>query len=93
MSPEVIFLRPPEKLVIEVKASGRYREIQWTVNGTLQMNIMPSDYPNYNEIFVRSPTDLNSVGLYEISLRPSTVQRIEPEELDFTVIVPGNTAL
>ena len=90
VSPEVIFLRPPEKLVIEVKASGRYREIQWAINGTLQTNILPEDYPNYNEILVRGATDLSNIGLYEVSLRISDPsQLVSPSELDFIVITPG----
>lgn len=89
VSPEVIFLRPPEKLVIEVKGSGRYREIQWTINGTLQTNILPEDYPNYNEILVRGVTDLNNVGLYEVSLLNTPFQFLSPSELDFIVITPG----
>ena len=94
VSPEVIFLRPPEKLVIEIKASGRYREIRWSINGTLQTNIMPSDYPNYNEILVRGATDITVVGLYEITFRVfSGSQLVSPTELDFIVIVPGNNTV
>ena len=90
----MIFLRPPEKLVIEVKASGYYEEIDWQINGTLQA-IIPSDYPNYNEILVRGATDVNDVGLYEVELDPNSAasQFISPPELDFIVIVPGNTLL
>ena len=91
VSPEVIFLRPPEKLVIEVKASGRYEKLDWSINGTLQMNIMPSDYPNYNEILVRGVTDATAVGLYEVSFDVFTgLQSTQPGELDFIVIIPGN---
>lgn len=89
VSPEVIFLRPPEKLVIEVKASGRYRNIQWLINGNLPTNFIPADYPNYNEILVRGTTDINDVGLYEVSPRPLSPFQLVSPELDFIVIVPG----
>ena len=90
VSPEVIFLRPPEKLVIEVMVTGRYRNIQWTLNSVLQ-TITPEEYPNYNEIYVKETTQDSDIGLYEVGVRASSAvtQRISPIELDFFVIAPG----
>ena len=33
VSPRVIVLDPPEKLVIETRASGGYQQFDWTKNG------------------------------------------------------------
>ena len=89
-SPEVIFLRPPEKLVIEVVIAGRYWNIQWLVNGVLQ-TITQEEYPNYNEIYVKETTQESDIELYEVDVRASSVatQRISPSGLDFFVIAPG----
>ena len=82
VSPEAIILRPPEKLVIEVDATGRYELISWTRNGNLFSEMMTSQlfvrfpfvFPtsselvNYFEIFVREPTTESDFGVYEVQL-------------------------
>ena len=90
VSPEVIFLRPPEKLVIEIKATGRYRNIYWHKNGVL-LTIQPRQFPNYNEILVYGTTTQDDLGIYEVSVHPANilVQRNFPAELDFFIITPG----
>ena len=84
VSPEAIILRPPEKLVIEVEATGRYESISWTRNGnsfsemiTSQFfvrlpNVFPtsSELANYFEIFVREPTTESDFGVYEVQPDP-----------------------
>jgi hypothetical protein len=90
VSPEIIFLRPPEKLIIEVMISGRYQDIQWSLNGVPQ-TLTPEEYPNYNEIYVKGTTEETDIGLYEVSVGSDPFsQRVSPGELDFNVIVPGN---
>jgi hypothetical protein len=70
--------------------SGRYRDIQWSLNGAPQ-TLTPEEYPNYNEIYVKGTTEETDIGLYEVSVfsNPLT-QQVSPGELDFNVIVPGN---
>ena len=73
--PQVIFLSPPEKLVIETRASGGYRQLDWTRNGnafTLDPN-MPftvtiQEFSNFFEIFVREPTTADDLAVYEVEL-------------------------
>ena len=89
VSPEVIFLRPSEKLVIEIKATGRYRSILWQKNGVL-LTVQPQQFPNYNEILVYASTSQDDLGLYEVSLRANPInQRYVPFELEFLVVIPG----
>lgn len=89
VSPEIIFLHPPEKLVIEIKATGRYRNILWQKNGFL-LTVQPQQFPNYNEILVYDTTTQNDLGLYEVSLHPTSLfQRTIPSEFDFIVVSPG----
>ena len=92
ISPEVVYLRPPEKLVIEVKAKGRFREIWWIINGTLITDIQShaASFSNYKEILFFEETTEENFGIYEISLRPfSPFQSMAPGELDIIVIPPG----
>jgi hypothetical protein len=90
VSPEVTYLCPPEKLVIEIKATGRYQHVEWLKNG-LPLTIQPQQFPNYNEILVYDTTTQDDLGLYEVSLFPASLlsQLTIPPELDFVVIIPG----
>ena len=90
VSPEIIFLRPPEKLVIEIKATGRYRNIYWNKNG-YSLTIQPQQFPNYNEILVYGTTTQDDLGLYEVSLRATNIftQRTIPSEIYFLITTPG----
>ena len=102
VSPEVILLTPPNKLVIEVKASGRYREITWSKDGipfgndsSAGMFVVdrPSELPNFAEIFVRGETTLTDAGTYTVALTAfdTGTQTIDPASLQFTVVATGET--
>ena len=92
-APEVNFVRPPEKLVIEVSASGRYQRILWLRNGVILSSSTPQnpqEFSNHYEIFVHGETTEDDLGLYEVSLFPfdfSSQQQI-PTEIDFIIISP-----
>ena len=102
VSPEVILLTPPNKLVIEVKASGRYREITWSKDGlpfgndtTPQPGVFvvdrPNELPNFAEIFVRGETTSSDAGTYTVALTAfdAETQTIGPASLQFTVVATG----
>ena len=90
VSPEVIFLCPPEKLVIEVKATGRYSRIRWMKNAVV-LTVQPQQLPNYNEILVYHTTTSDDLGLYEVGLHAASIvsQRNVPLALRFIVTSPG----
>ena len=89
ISPEVVYLHPPEKLVIEVKAKGRFREVRWHFNGAL-ISYSQSSFSNYNEIYFIEESSEANFGLYEISLRlTSLFQILRPSELDVIVTSSG----
>ena len=75
VSPQVIVLDPPEKLVIETRASGGYQMFDWTRNGnpfTLAQGqlftVSLQEFSNFFEIFVREPTTANDLAVYEADL-------------------------
>ena len=75
VSPRVIVLSPPEKLVIETRASGGYQMFDWTKNEnefTLTQGrpftVTLQEFPNFFEIFVRDPTTADDLGVYEVDL-------------------------
>ena len=80
ISPQVIVLDPPEKLVIETRASGGYGQFDWSKNanpfGSSSFIVTLQEFPNFLEIFVRTPTNASDVGVYEAEAGP---------EIDFTV--------
>ena len=84
VSPRVIVLSPPEKLVLETRASGGYQLSDWIRNGNLftltqgqPFTVTPQEFPNFLEIFVREPTTANDLGVYEVDLAGSQVPEVE----------------
>ncbi len=96
ISPEVIILRPPEKLIIEVRVSGEYEVLFW-FKGTSSFIpglMRPQEFPNYHEAFIRDNTTAEDEGLYIVQpqLKSGTSQThtITPTEgVNFGVIAPG----
>ena len=89
ISPTVIFLRPPEKLVIEVRCRGRYSGISWVRAGASVDKTLLS---NHDEIYALGSTTLADYGLYQVILTPSppSLQIIVPDYiLAFLVTSPG----
>ena len=74
-TPNVI-IEPPEKLVLEVEASGAYAAIEWDKNGLTpgpsNPNNFPGDpriFPNFFEIHVQDLTDaITDLGIYTAEL-------------------------
>ena len=70
ISPAIIFLRPPEKLVLEMSARGGYNSIVWSrdnaVLGTSAAPAPLSEFTNFFEIFVREPTTTSDLGIYDV---------------------------
>ncbi len=89
ISPGVIFLHPPEKLVIEVRCRGRYSGISWDRPGASINRLLLS---NHDEIYALGRTTEGDYGLYEVILIPSppSFQSILPSStLEFVVTAPG----
>ena len=89
ISPTVIFLHPPEKLVIEVRCRGRYSGISWEGNSA---DIDKSLLSNHDEIYALGRTTEADYGMYQVVLRPSppVFQDIVPQSiLEFIVTAPG----
>ena len=97
VSPEVIILRPPEKLVIEVRVSGDYEVLSWrkgVVDQPIPGIMEPQELPNFYETFVRDNTTDEDVGLYIVTPQfkfgtLSLYTVIPSGGVDFAVIPPG----
>ena len=65
VSAPVVFLTPPEKLVLEVRASGGYDFIVWSRVGDSSFSQNPTtELINFHEVFVRQPTTTSEYGTY-----------------------------
>ena len=64
MSPPVVFLTPPEKLVLEVRTRGGYDFIAWARVGDRSFRQNLTELVNFHEIFVRQPTTTSEHGTY-----------------------------
>ena len=93
VSPEIIILRPPEKLVIEVRVSGDYQILSWNKDTSYLNRPEPQELSNFHETFVRDKTTAEDVGIYivhpTISYLRSGVYTQIPIRVDFAVISPG----
>ena len=90
VSPRVIVLSPPEKLVLETRASGGYRQFDWTKNEnefTLTQGrpftVTLQEFSNFFEIFVREPTTADDLAVYEVELVVGTGGQVP--EIQFAV--------
>ena len=88
----MIFLRPPEKLVIEVKSRGRVIVVQWTINGNLFSGALGVNFAYHREIYYQEETTQADIGLYEVDVF-QIAQRLLPVDLEFLVTSPGNFML
>ena len=90
VSPQIIVLDPPEKLVIETRASGGYQQFDWQRNGNVftltqgqPFTVALQEFPNFFEIFVRESTTANDLGVYEVELVLNV--GVPVPEVDFAV--------
>ncbi len=92
MSPSTTILHVPEKLVLEVRATGRYDFIEWfkkgNIQGTGDFNPAVRQLPHFNEIYVKQTTNTADLGLYEIALL-SFSGLTPPPRVEFAVVAPG----
>jgi len=83
VSPRVIVLDPPEKLVIETRASGGYQHYDWLRNGNPvnqgTFSVTLDEFSNFFEIFVREPTNMDDLGVYVADLQIAIGQTQTPD--------------
>ncbi len=96
ITPQLIIIEPPERLVIEVQSSGAYDAIIWRRNGA-GYTFNDPDFPissdrffYFYEAYVRESTSLDDLGLYEVSLLAASGQdTLGAPDLFFTVVCYG----
>ena len=97
ISPEVIILRPPEKLVIEVRVTGDYEMLSWNKQGTIYQTIPglkePQELLNFHEIFTRDNTTAEDLGIYLVTPQfkngtEGLYNLVPSESVNFAVIPP-----
>ena len=98
VSPSTIILSPPEKLVLEVRATGQYNFIVWSRNGnSAGSSGFPvsntENFAHFSEIFVNDATTMNDLGLYEVDLPIGAVGIESIDQIEFTVIAPGKAQI
>lgn len=95
VSSSLVIIRPPEKLVLEVRATGRYSSTEWGRNGiTAGQPLFPvsaQSFAHFGEVYVAETTTMGDLGVYEVVLDPApdSGQRV-PSRLRFDVISPGS---
>ena len=93
ITPYLSFLRPPEKLALQVTTTGRYEYIQWMrnsviLNGESGLNPPGSAYADFGEIYYTLSSTTEDLGIYEASLQPAPGQE-EVDSIVFVVVEPG----
>ncbi len=96
ITPQLIIIEPPERLVIEVQSSGAYEVIRWARNSFFYTFTSP-DFPissdrffYFYEAYVREPTSMDDLGLYEVEVFNAGGQntQLAPDQF-FTVVRYG----
>ena len=94
VSPPTIILSPPEKLVLEVRATGQYNFIVWLRNGNQAgLSSFPisntDNFAHFSEIYVNDMTTMDDLGRYEVQLPPGASGISFTDQIEFMVIAPG----
>ena len=93
----MVILRPPEKLVLEVSYTGRYRISSWVrnegVRGAAGSEFTPSpqSFVHFDEVYFVENTTMADIGRYEITLNPAGQATLERTVIN--VIAPGTHVL
>ena len=97
VSPSIIILHPPEKLVLEITPFGRYFFLTWSRNGIAFgangfENTVSRGIVDFGDTYYSDSTTEEDLAEYEVSLNPApgSGQAI-PNRITFTVIAPGTT--
>ena len=94
-TPDVIILRPPEKLVLEISNTGRYRFTSWARNGELAeipsngFQAPPESFVHFGEIYFAENTAMEDLGLYETTVEPTPMSDQTTVDIFFAVISLG----
>ena len=96
VSPSIIILRPPEKLVLEITTSGRYLFTSWSRNGVTLGNsgfgISSSRrVVDFGDIYFSDNTTEEDLAEYEVVLNPASSSDQVIDGVAFTVIAPGKS--
>lgn len=89
VSPSIIILRPPDKLVIEVQSKGGYSFAMWSKVGEPSFSFPAELYVHFGEIYYVVNTTTNDVGKYRIDLFPSVLNQTAPPAVYIDVVLPG----
>ena len=95
ISPDIIILRPPEKLVLEISNTGRYRFTQWARNGELAgipssgFQAPPESFVHFGEVYFAENTAIEDLGIYETTVEIAPGSGQTPVDLFFGVISLG----
>jgi hypothetical protein len=93
ISPSVVIIRPPEKLVLEVMATGRYLAIQWARNEDIRgapgsaFSPPQQSFTHFGEVYFVEETTVNDLGRYELDL----FRGHQSTRVQFDVILRGTT--
>ena len=96
--PDIIILRPPEKLVLEISNIGRYNFIQWARNGELagipSSGFQPffETFAHFGEVYYAENTAMEDLGIYEATPEPAPNSGQTRVEVFFGVISLGKRA-
>ena len=93
VSPTTIILRPPEKLVIELRTTGGYFFVEWSRNGN-QLALPVESFVDFGEIYVKDHTSMSDLGEYRATYALASGQQFSTSEIRvvFFVIAPGTAA-
>ena len=89
MSPSDTITRLTEKLVLEVRTSGRYRAIEWRRNGILVSDSNDDNLAHFGEVYIDEVIGISDFGVYDVTLSLVETSQVSPMMVQFTVTQYG----
>ena len=89
MSPSDTVTRLTEKLVLEVRTSGRYRAIEWRRNGILVSDSNDDNLAHFGEVYIDEDIGISDFGVYDVTLSLVETSQVSPMMVQFTVTQYG----
>ena len=92
LSPSLMILKPPEKLVLEVQTSGHFFALEWRKDSNYlgSPGFSTTSFTHFSEVYYVENTSAVHMGRYEARLIPfKNSAQMPPSPIIFDVLLHG----
>jgi len=70
VSATTVILSPPEKLVLEVRATGHYFSLRWNLQSVTADVSLNDALVHFDEMYMKDRTSMDDLGIYVVNAHP-----------------------